>query len=192
MICRRMLFGIGCGLWVISAMEISALAATSLDDLAQYSQSNVNPGAINLEQNPTDITKERIPTGNPLWGIPLGSLSITRERPIFTSSRRSAAPPVVAAPRIVAPPPPVVRPAVSEHPNLALIGTVNGEKESIGVFLDQTTQKVVRLRAGEGHLGWILQSVRGREATLEKDHQTETLQLPTSVVGDPRSPVPTK
>src|SRR4051794_9583272 len=32
------------------------------------------------------------PSGNPLWAIPLKSLSFTRERPLFTPSRRPPAP----------------------------------------------------------------------------------------------------
>src|SRR5262249_53698680 len=38
------------------------------------------------------------PHGNPLWAIPLRSLSATRERPIFLPSRRPPAPRVVASP----------------------------------------------------------------------------------------------
>src|SRR5262245_32324885 len=47
------------------------------------------------------------PGGNPLWGIPMSTLSVTRERPIFSVTRRPPAPPppkpLVEAP---APPPP--------------------------------------------------------------------------------------
>ncbi|MBI3703026.1 MAG: hypothetical protein HY244_04030 [Rhizobiales bacterium] len=53
-----------------------------------------------------------------------------------------------------------------------------GETEGFGIFLDQSTHNVVRLRIGEGHAGWILRSVKAREATLEKERQLETLRLP--------------
>ena len=125
--------------------------------------------------------------GNPLWAIPLGSLSLTRDRPLFTPSRRPPAPAVVAAPRVIAPRV-VIRPPEPEHPNLALIGTVVGETEGIGVFLDQTTHNFVRLKTGEGHAGWILRSIKAREATLEKGQQTETLRLPERKDFDPRTP----
>jgi len=46
------------------------------------------------------------------------------------------------------------------------------------VFLDQTNNNVIRLRTGQDHLGWVLRSVKGREATLEKNRQTTTLELP--------------
>jgi general secretion pathway protein N len=70
------------------------------------------------------------------------------------------------------------RPAEPEHPRLTLIGTVVGETEGIGVFLDQNTQGFVRLKTGEQHSGWVLKSVKPREATLEKQDHTETLSLP--------------
>ena len=118
-----------------------------------------------------------MPPGNPLWAIPLGSLSNTRDRPLFTPSRRPPAPAVVAVPPVVQPKV-VVRPPEPEHPNLTLIGTVVGETEGIGVFLDQATHNFVRIKTGEGHAGWILRSVKAREATLEKGQRSETLRLP--------------
>src|SRR5438445_6924776 len=51
---------------------------------------------------------EPAPSGNPLWGVPLKSLSASRERPIFLPSRRPPAPAVRAAyaePPKSAPPP---------------------------------------------------------------------------------------
>src|SRR3954467_6929548 len=48
------------------------------------------------------------PMGNPLWGISLNALTATRERPIFSPSRRPPAPTppalVVAAPLLPLPP----------------------------------------------------------------------------------------
>jgi hypothetical protein len=61
---------------------------------------------------------------------------------------------------------------------LTLVGTVAGENEGVAVFIDTTTRDAVRLRTGEGHSGWILQSVERRTATLQKGEQTETLALP--------------
>jgi general secretion pathway protein N len=127
--------------------------------------------------------------GNPLWAIPLGSLSVTRERPLFTPSRRPSAPAAVA-PAPVVQPRIAVRPVEPEHPSLTLIGTVVGETEAIGVFLDQATHNFVRLKAGEGHAGWILRSVKAREATLEKDRKTETLRLPAPGTGAPKKEEP--
>ena len=66
--------------------------------------------------------------GNPLWGVPLRTLSATRERPIFSPSRRPPPEAVAVAP--AAPVPQAPRPAVAERPSLALVGTIVGEGEA--------------------------------------------------------------
>jgi len=185
MIVRRALWQTACGFCVVGAIGLSALAATSLDDATQ---ADVNRGTINLDRTPAKAAPERTPMGNPLWAIPLGSLSITRDRPLLTPSRRPPAPAVIATPRI-APPKVVIRPMEPEHPNLALIGTVVSETEGIGVFLDQATNNFIRIKTGEGHAGWILKSIKAHEATLEKGPQTETLRLQARKDFDPTAPV---
>ena len=117
------------------------------------------------------------PAGNPLWALPLKQLSITRERPIFSLSRR---PPPPATPTYVAPV--AVRtpskPAEPERPSITLLGTILGSTESIGIFFNPTTRDIVRLRVGEDHEGWALRSVKTREATLVKDRERVVLELP--------------
>ncbi len=180
---RHMVLSAACGLCVLGAIELPVLALTSVDDTPQ---GDVNRGTINLEQTPAQAVPERGPIGNPLWAIPIGSLSITRDPPLFTSSRRPPAPAAVAPP--VVQPKVAARPAEPEHPKLTLIGTVVGKTEGIGVFLDQSTQGFVRLKTGEQHSGWVLRSVKPRAATLEKDHQTETLSLPSLQDGNSSAP----
>jgi general secretion pathway protein N len=117
--------------------------------------------------------------GNPLWAIPLGELSETQARPLFSPSRRPPALPVVAA---VATPPPV--PATPprrepDHPRLTLLGTIVSEAVEIGVFVDETSQDMIRLKAGEVHDGWTLSSVVGRAAFFQKEgYRAATLSLP--------------
>jgi general secretion pathway protein N len=60
---------------------------------------------------------------------------------------------------------------------LTLIGAVVGDSDAIAVFLDRTSQKIVRLRQGDAHSGWILSAVQGREVTLKKADRSETLAL---------------
>jgi general secretion pathway protein N len=119
---------------------------------------------------------ERQPRGNPLGAIPLSKLTATRERPIFLPSRRPPAP-VIANTGIEAPKP-AAAPPPEEPPRFALVGAVTGENESIAVFLDQATNGIVRLRTGQNHDGWVLSSVKGREATLQKDQKTLVINLP--------------
>lgn len=142
---------------------------------------------------PPDVTKPRdaAASANPLWVVPLGALWATRDRPLFTPSRRSPAPILANAP---APPPsqqPAPRTASPEHLNLSLVGIVSAENQGVAVFIDASTHDAVRLRTGEGHLGWILQSVDRRSATLQKSGQTETLELPRPANLPGSSPVVT-
>src|SRR5215813_3236065 len=116
------------------------------------------------------------PRGNPLWSIPAKALTATRERPIFSPSRRPPPAPIIAAPYV--PPPPTSKPAEPERPLLTLVGTVTGEHEAFGIFLDQTANKIVRLRLGDDHGGWTLRQVRGREVMLQKHDEIVFLALP--------------
>jgi hypothetical protein len=169
-----------------------AYTASGVDDATNPGADNPGLDVTRHAMPPPDVTAKPAdaPTvvANPLWAIPLSALTATRARPLFTPSRRAPAPVVasvpVAAPR--APPPP---PAVPQHPNLTLVGTVAGENEGIAVFVDPTTRDTVRLRTGEGHSGWILQSVERRAATLQKGEQTETLALPKSTAAQASAPV---
>jgi len=213
MIFRRTLMRAVCGLCVAGAASVSVLAApspdvstpidvdrgtTNLDKLpakaalerAQIGNPlGVDHGTINLDQLPAKAAPERAQIGNPLWAIPLGMLPITRDRPIFTPSRRPPSPAVVVVPPAVQPKV-VARPAEPDHPNLTLIGTVVSETESIGIFLDQATNNFVRIKTGEGHKGWIVRSIKAREVTLEKGQQSETLYLPTRKGAGPAAPSP--
>jgi hypothetical protein len=114
--------------------------------------------------------------GNPLWAIPLNTLTATRGRPIFSTSRRPPPPAIVAAPYV--PPPPAATPTEPDRPQLMLIGTVTGDTEAFGIFLDQTVNKIVRLKLGDLHGGWILRQVRGREVMLQKRDEIIFLALP--------------
>lgn len=121
--------------------------------------------------------------GNPLWGIPIKNLTATRDRPIFSSSRRPPPPMVAITPYV-----PPQRPVKPASPQLTILGTVLGAAvgedstvntmDGIGIFLDQTNNTVVRLKTGDYHNGWLLRSLRGREATLQYDREAVVLALP--------------
>jgi hypothetical protein len=125
--------------------------------------------------------------GNPLWALPLGQLSVTRERPVFSPSRRPPPPPPVYVAPVAAQQP--VKPPEPERPAVSLLGTVIGASDQIGVFLDAATQKVVSLHAGEDHQGWVLRLIKAREVTLVKGEQAAVLELSpsgeTPVLGGP-------
>jgi len=113
--------------------------------------------------------------GNPLWGTPMSALSATRERPLFSASRRPPPPPEPPTPVAEAPPPP---PAAPEQPPLTLEGTAIGKPRNVALILNQTTRTLVRLHIGEEAAGWCLRSVDSRSMTVEKNSQKVTLSLP--------------
>jgi general secretion pathway protein N len=115
-------------------------------------------------------------SGNPLWSVPLSVLTATQERPIFSASRRPP-PRAVAGPRIEPVNLPTPTAAEPDRPPLALIGVVVGDSDAIALFLDRTGQRIVRLRQGEAHEGWVLSSVLRREVTLKQADRTEVLVL---------------
>ena len=186
---------------LVAALVLGAIDARGANPPGALDQppSNVLPGAVEMapQAGPQQRAVEQPlePTGNPLWGVPLSALTATRERPLFTPSRRAPAP-AVAGPVAAAPaPPPAPPPAEPERPQLVLVGAIANGSEGIAVFLDQATNNVIRLRTGQDHSGWVLRSVKGREATLQKDQQTTTLTLPvpgeapaTAAPGVPRRP----
>src|SRR5262249_26512623 len=168
------------------------LAATQTEGLGV---SGLSAGGAPVEAEAAGMGVMRAdgePRGNPLWAIPLESLKVTRERPIFLPSRRPPAPRVVAssAPSPVQPSPP----QQPEPLRLQLIGAVAGASAGIALFRDRMTKDVVRLRTGEAHAGWILRSVKGREATVEKGRERIRLALasasPSAAAARSTAPVP--
>jgi hypothetical protein len=123
-----------------------------------------------------------------LWALPLEQLWTTRERPIFSPSRRPPPRPLtfVATARVRQP----VKAPEPERPAVSLIGTVISTQVRIGVFLETATQNVFRLRLGEDHHGWALRLVKPREVTLVKDiEQTLMLEPPPGEASPLRGPI---
>jgi general secretion pathway protein N len=143
----------------------------------------VDVGTLRPVSRPNREDGKPLPSGNPLWAVPLSVLSATQQRPIFSASRRPPQRAVVATDPVAAPAP--QKAAEPEHPPLTLIGAVVGDNDAIAVFIDRASQKIVRLRQGETYAGWALSSALRREVTLKKADRTEVLVLPR-----PDSPQP--
>lgn len=179
--------GLRAGLTVAFILGAAAAPVAAPPPVVEPIGNDGGPGPITLAPPPNPVqAAEPVRAGNPLWAIPVRDLAATRERPIFSPSRRPP-PPVVAATPYV-PPPPAVKPVEPERPQLELVGTVVNAREGFGIFVDQATNTVVRLRTGESHKGWILRSVQGREVTLETDRETAVLALPAHGAEQPGTP----
>jgi hypothetical protein len=114
--------------------------------------------------------------GNPLWTVPLNALSATRDRPLFSVSRR---PPLVAAP-IAAPPPKqeALAPPPPERPLLTLVGTIVSPRATIAVLQGSNTETILRLRVGQENDGWQVRGIGLRSIVVEKGEQSVELGLP--------------
>jgi hypothetical protein len=113
-------------------------------------------------------------SGNPLWRLPLKQFLVTRERPIFSPSRRPPAPTYVAPVAVRQP----AKPPEPEHPTIALTGTIIGtDGYQMAVFRDTSTQDVLRLHVGENYHGWVVRLISPREARLVKNGEQALLGL---------------
>jgi general secretion pathway protein N len=168
--------GFVAGLILMALSAAFAAAPTTQDVLSPGITGGAGITILEADKLAPAAAKQQPPAkGNPLWAIPLSKLSATRERPIFLPSRRVPAPAVASAPREL--PKPMAAPP-EERPRFALVGAVSGENEAIAVFVDQATKNVIRLRTGQNHDGWVLSSVKGRAATLQKNQKTLVFNLP--------------
>jgi general secretion pathway protein N len=185
--CGTLMASVGPAVFAATSATSDILSGDGAGDVAN----TVDLGSLKPLAKPNRTGSKPLPAGNPLWSIPLSALTATQERPIFTASRRPPQRAVVAPPvdQVSAPLP--QKALEPERPPMALIGAVVGDSDAIAVFLDRTNQKIVRLRQGETHAGWVLNSVLGREVILKKADRTETLALkgPDPSPGAPGVPV---
>ena len=113
---------------------------------------------------------------------------MTRERPLFSPSRRPPPQIVADAPKISDPT--AQQPATAtEKPQVTLVGVVRGPRIGLGVFVDETDKSLVRLRVGKSVRGWTVDSVDPRAATLGKAEQQVKLELPARNTADGRRDV---
>ena len=178
---RRIVISVAAAIWAVviagcqTAFAIDNPTGLELTD-DELSIVKVVPRAIPVQTATDEGMSAGLPAkGNPLWGVPIDSLHATRERPLFSPSRRPPAPVVTAAP--VTPVKANV-PVAAAEPSLSLLGIVAGDSEGFAVFINTTTHDIIRLKTGEGEDGWILRSVKGREAVLENNQRTKVLELP--------------
>lgn len=172
-----------------SAILLSALGAFWANGIAfgqAPSQSVGAGGSVNdqgrITAEPVALQRPQPGQGNPLLTIPLESLRATRERPLFSATRRPP-PPVVTEGAKVSEPVSAPKPSEPEKPQVALVGVVHGPLIDIAVFLDETDKSLMRLRVGQSVRGWIVHDLDARAATLEKAKQQVKLELPARNTG---------
>lgn len=180
------------GLLLLALIPAPHAATSSTVDILSNDAADAARDAVEMGSVKPLAARERgkpLPSGNPLWSVPLSALTATQERPIFSASRRPAQSAVVA-PFEEQSNAPAPQKAAEERQPLALIGAVVGDSDAIAVFFDRSNQKIVRLRQGDSHAGWVLDSVQAREVTLKKADRTEILGI-KSGEAPPALPAPT-
>jgi hypothetical protein len=105
--------------------------------------------------------------------ISLDRLSATRERPLFSPSRRP--PPPVAAFRALPPPPPPP-PLPKPAPSLVLFGTFES-KEEIGAIVQVGKDKPTIVRFGTYIDGWRVTEIGNRRVVLSLDGRKTVFSL---------------
>jgi hypothetical protein len=177
-----------------AASATTAISDSSLDDQADGAKTKASVPSTWSEPTTTVVevtippatpnapATERTLSANPLWEMPLKQFSVTRDRPIFLPSRRAPAPPasIVTVAKVVVP-----KPKEPEQPQLSLVGTISGDDARFGIFVDQTTKNVLRLKVGEDFQGWELRSIQAREASFQKNQLTFVVALPQPGLSQP-------
>jgi hypothetical protein len=108
---------------------------------------------------------------NPLAVHSLDRMSATRERPLFSPSRRPPAPPappIVQLPVIAPPPPP---------PNVTLFGIVLEADEARALVRVPPKNEMIRVRIGEEIGGWKVTQIDGRKLVLSLDDRLATFTI---------------
>ena len=120
------------------------------------------------------MAQEPAPVGlaNPLAAQPLERLKVTRERPLFSATRRAPAPPPAPATVAVAAPPPPPAPP----PSVALLGIVS-EPHGARAVVRESGDKVVRVRVGDDVGGWKVSKIAKRELVLSLGDRTASFAL---------------
>jgi hypothetical protein len=104
----------------------------------------------------------------PLAAQPLERMSITRDRPLFSPTRRPPAPPPVVAAAAAPPPPP---------PDVALLGVVMDGEDARAVVRTGPAAKVLRVGIGDDIGGWKVGQIEARQLVLLLDGRTATFTM---------------
>jgi hypothetical protein len=110
---------------------------------------------------------------SPLAAQPLEQLSATRDRPLFSPTRRPPAPP------------PIVAPAAAPPPDITLLGVVMDGEDARAVIRTGPIAKVARVRIGDDVGGWKVGQIEAQRLVLLLGERTATFTLFTAANNRP-------
>ena len=108
---------------------------------------------------------------NPVAALSLDQLSVTRERPLFSPSRRSSPPPVAAIirPPPVQPPPP--------PPTIELYGTIIDADQATAIIFFSANSQTQRVHIGDDVEGWKVEQIEERKLVLSQEERTAVFSM---------------
>jgi hypothetical protein len=127
--------------------------------------------ALAADQAPPAPAEDSVAPSSPLAAEPLDRLSATRERPLFSPTRRPPPPPptVVSAPDPPPPPPP--------PPTVALFGVVVDGDEVHAIVRTGPAAPVKHVRIGDDIDGWKVAQIEERRLVLVLDDRVATFTM---------------
>jgi hypothetical protein len=111
---------------------------------------------------------------NPVADVPLDRLSDTRNRPLFSRSRRPPAPPAptAIAARVEPQPLPLLPP-----PGVALFGIVVGPQGPRAYIAAGATDRIIGVRPGDDVSGWTVTAITRSNLVLSRAERSATFTL---------------
>lgn len=109
---------------------------------------------------------------NPLARQPLELFAQTRERPLFSPSRRPPPPPPVAVRREPDPPPPPPEP-----PSVMLVGVISDEQGARALVRPNPMDKVREVKIGDEIGGWKVTEIAPRRIVLGLEQRSSAFAL---------------
>jgi general secretion pathway protein N len=108
---------------------------------------------------------------NPLAVHSLGELTATRDRPLFSPTRRPVPPPMVAeAEPSAAPPPPA-------PPDILFSGVVMEKKGALAIIRMDASSAPMFVRVGDAVSGWKVGQIARRQMVLQLGRRSATFSL---------------
>jgi hypothetical protein len=111
---------------------------------------------------------------NPVAEVPLDRLSDTRNRPLFSRSRRPLAPPAPAAIAARAEPQPL---PLLPPPGVALFGVVVGPQGARAYIATGGADRIIGVRLGDDVSGWTVTAITQSNLVLSRAERSATFTL---------------
>jgi hypothetical protein len=153
-----LIIGIAASLAMVSGIIVSFLMSGASNSARDKAPDRVlSPAAVPAP-----------PPVSPVAALSLERFSATRERPLFSPTRRP--PPAPPAPVVSPPSPPA-------PPKIALLGTVMDAGEARALVKLEGTDKMLRLRIGDNIGGWKVTEIETRTLVVSREDRSASFTL---------------